>query len=797
MVETLGEYKAPDVEKKWREYWEKKEIYKFHPKNKGKIYAIDTPPPTVSGKMHIGHAFSYSQQDFVARYHRMKGESVFYPFGTDDNGLPTEKLVEKLKNVKSTKMTRHAFVELCEKTITEIKPDFINDWKVIGMSCDFSEAYSTIDHHCIKTSQKSFLDLYKKNLVYQHTAPSMWCVQCQTAIAQAELEDKEFDSTFNEVAFSLENGDKIIIATTRPELLAACVCVYVHPDDKRHAKLVGKQVVIPLFKQKVPIFADTSAHMEKGTGILMICSYGDKYDVEAVHKRKLTPRVIFTPDGKLNSLAGKYEGMSIKDARKEILQDLEKEKLLISKKNIKHTVNVHERCGTEIEFLSSTQWFVKVLENKQKFIDAGRKINWYPAFMRTRYEHWVEGLGWDWCISRQRHFGVPFPLWNCTKCKALLVADEQDLPVDPLTDKPKKKCSCGNSSFEGEKDVMDTWATSSLTPEIILNWVGDKGHDSSMEMAPCSLRPQAHDIIRTWAFYTIVKSIYHTKEIPWRNIVISGHVLDPKGEAMHKSKGNTVEPSSVLAKYPADALRFWAAGSKLGDDLRYLEKDLLTGQKTVTKLWNAAKFTFPHLEDYKTKPKKLEAFDLWILSKLNTLIKNCTDNFEIYEYSRVKAETEQFFWIVFCDLYLEIVKDRLYNPDKRGKESRQSGQYALSETFLTVLKLFAPIMPYVTEEIYHAHYASLEKKESIHLSSWPLVSPTHSHAKVEEMGDKLLEIISEVRKAKSAKNVSLKEPVKELVLPFKEEEVAEFLDDLKAVTKAEKIRFGKKLDIQL
>ena len=797
MIEASQEYTYSEVEKKWRLYWDKEKIYSFDPKSKKKLYSIDTPPPTVSGKMHIGHAFSYSQHDFIARYHRMKGENVFYPFGTDDNGLPTERLIEKLKNVKSTKMARDSFVELCEKTIEEIKPDFIQDWKIIGMSCDFSEAYSTTNHHCIKTSQKSFLDLYQKNLVYQHTAPSMWCVHCQTAIAQAELEDREFDSNFNEVAFYLENKEKITIATTRPELLAAVVCVYVHPDDKRYTKLIGKQVIVPLFHHKVSLFADPSANPEKGTGILMICSYGDKYDVEAIHKRKLEPRIIFTPDGKLNTLAGKYAGLTIKEARKEILQDLEKEKLLLSKKNIKHTVNVHERCGTEIEFLSSTQWFIKILKNKQKFLDAGKKIHWYPEFMRARYEHWVEGLGWDWCISRQRHFGVPFPVWKCTACKKIIIAEGKDLPVDPLTDKPQKKCSCGSNSFEGEKDVMDTWATSSLTPQIILNWAEDKKHSASMKMYPCSLRPQGHDIIRTWAFYTIVKGIYHQNEIPWKDIVVSGHVLDPKGEAMHKSKGNTVEPAEVLAKYPTDALRFWAAGSKLGDDLRYLEKDLLTGQKTVTKLWNAAKFSFSHLEDYKEKPKKLEGFDLWILSKLQKLIQTCTENFESYEYSRVKAETEKFFWISFCDIYLEIVKDRLYNPDQRGKEARQSGQYALSTTFLTVLKLFAPIMPYITEEIYHSHYAHIEKQKSIHLSSWPVFDSHLANEKLEPLGDTLVTIISEVRKTKSGKNLSLKEPVKELILPFKKEDVALFIEDLKAVTKAEKISFGKKLEIML
>lgn len=795
MKELAEKYDSCASEAKWRAYWEREGIYKFDKNSKKKLYAIDTPPPTVSGKMHIGHAFSYSQQDFIARYHRMKGENVFYPFGTDDNGLPTERLVEKLKNVKSTKMSRAEFVALCDKTIKEIKPDFINDWKIIGMSCDFSEAYSTIDAHSIKTSQLSFLDLYQKDLVYQHIAPSMWCVQCQTAIAQADLEDKDFDSTFNDIYFTVENGEKIIIATTRPELLAACVAIFVHPNDKRYTHLLEKSAIVPLFHHSVPIFPDPSVQMEKGTGILMICSYGDKNDVEAVNRRQLSPRVVFTRDGKMNALAGKYEGLKIKDARREILHDLEKEKLLVTKKAIRHTVNVHERCGTEIEFLSTKQWFIKILENKERFIAAGKKISWHPEFMRTRYEHWIEGLGWDWCISRQRHFGVPFPVWNCKKCGNVLVADKNQLPVDPLAAKPKGKCSCGSQEFEGEKDVMDTWATSSVSPQIILNWAKDKGYDIDFEkMYPCSLRPQAHDIIRTWAFYTIVQGVYHEGKAPWKNIVISGHVLDPKGESMHKSKGNTIEPGEVLKKYPADALRFWAAGSKLGDDLRYLEKDLFTGQKTITKLWNATRFCVPQFADFNGKKGKMEAFDVWMLSKLQKLIVANTENFEIYEYSKVKSETEKFFWITFCDLYLEIVKDRLYNSDARGKEAKASAQYTLSQCLLDLLKMFAPLMPYVTEEIYQSVF---KEKKSIHLESWPIADKKLIEKDIEKKGDEIIEIISLVRKAKSERNLSLKENVKEIILPMNEKDVAGFIDDFKAVTKAEKISFGNKLSIRI
>ncbi len=783
-------YNPQEAERKWQKFWEKSKIYKFDPDSKKEIYSIDTPPPTVSGKMHIGHAFSYSQQDFIARFHRMKQENVFYPFGTDDNGLPTERLVEKLKNVKSTKMSRQEFVALCQKTITEIKEDFINDWKFIGMSCDFSTTYSTIDKHCIKTSQKSFLDLFKEKLVYQHEAPSMWCVQCQTAIAQADLEDKELDSSFIDVHFELEDKTKITIATTRPELLAACVCIYVHPNDKRYKNLAGKKATVPLFNQKVRIYADESADQDKGTGVLMICSYGDKYDVEAVNKRKLEPRIIFTRDGKLNELAKKYQGLAIKEARKEIINDLEKEKLLVNKKLIKHIVNVHERCGTEIEFLSTKQWFIKILDNKKKFIDAGNKIKWYPEYMKKRYMHWVEGLNWDWCISRQRHFGVPFPVWYCKKCNSILIAEEKDLPVDPLTNKPKNKCKCGSDNFEGEKDVMDTWATSSVTPEIILNWVNDPGYNLDFKkMHPLSLRPQAHDIIRTWAFYTIVKSIYHHNEIPWKNIIISGHVLDPKGEAMHKSKGNAVEPAGVLEKYGADAMRFWAAGSKLGEDLRYLEKDLVTGQKTITKLWNASKFCSMHLENYDySKPKKLEIFDEWLLRKLNKIIKECTEAFENYEYAAPKSLVENFFWNTFCDYYLEIVKFRLYNSQG---DPKKSAQYVLYSSLLSILKLFASITPHVTEEIYQTMFREKEKSISIHISSWPLI--IEANPDIEKAGDKGILIISEVRKFKAENKMSLKDPIKLKLDKSDKKQIDLILNDLKTVCNIKEIEFSNNL----
>jgi len=779
------EYNINEAESKWQKYWEREKIYNFDINSKKQIFSIDTPPPTLSGKMHLGHTFSYSQEDFIARFHRMKQENVFYPFGTDDNGLPTERLIEKLKNVKSVKMKRQEFIDLCNKTLNEIKNDFINDWIKIGMSCDFSKTYSTIDKNSIKTSQKSFLELYRKNLVYQREYPSIWCVNCQTAIAQAELEDKESESNFNYIKFPLDNAS-ITIATTRPELLPACVCIFVNPNDNRYKNIINKKVKVPLFNQEVKIISNESADMEKGTGALMICSYGDKYDVEAVNKLNLNPRVCITKEGKLNELAGKYQNLSIKDARKEILNDLQKNNFLIKQEKIKHNVNVHDKCGAEIEFLSSKQWFIKIIENKKKFIDFGKKIKWHPKTMLSRYLNWVNGIQWDWCISRQRHFGVPFPLWYCEKCNDIILAKDDEIPIDPLN--KKIKCSCGGNGIP-EKDVMDTWATSSLTTEIALNLYNIKKN------IPMSLRPQAHDIIRTWAFYTIVKSIYHNNNIPWKEVIISGHVLDPKGESMHKSKGNAIEPKEVLIKYGSDSLRFWAAGAKLGEDLRYLEKDLVTGKKTIIKLFNASKLILMNLNDYKNEtPEKFELIDLWLLSKLNNIIKNCTEYLENYEYSKAKSEIENFFWNTFCDNYLEIIKDRLYN--NRGENAKISAQYTLSYSLLNILKLFAPIMPHITEEIYHFYYSKKEDKKSIHISNWPEYNKKLNNKKAEKIGDEIVNLISEVRQFKSKSNKSLKEPVNITLPKNKHQELKHVLADFKSVCNAKNINFGEKFEIE-
>jgi len=761
-MELPKHYNSKESEERWHKFWESEGIFEFDTNDKSsEKYLVDTPPPTVSGNMHIGHAFSYSQQDFIVRYKRMKGYNVFYPFGTDDNGLPTERLVEKLKKVKSTRMARADFIKLCQDTLLEIKPEFIKNWKKIGQSCDFTKSYSTIGKHAIKTSQKSFLDLYNKNLVYQKEAPSMWCVNCQTAIAQAELEDKEIPSKFNNIKFKIkETNEDIIIGTTRPELLPACVCIFVNPKDERYSNLIGKTAIVPLFGQEVKIYEDESAQIDKGTGILMICSYGDRFDVDAINRYKLEPRICFTKYGTLNELGGDFKDLKIKEAREKILDKLNEESLLVSQKDIVHAVNVHDKCGTEIEFLTTKQWFINIIDNKDRFLVAGNQIDWHPEQMKVRYDNWVKNLNWDWCISRQRHFGVPFPVWY-DKEGNVIIANEDDLPIDPEKQVPE------GYSFEDltpEMDVMDTWATSSVSPQIVANWIKDEDSEKYNmifeESFPMTLRPQAHDIIRTWAFYTIVKSLYHNNSIPWKEIVISGNVSDPKGQKMSKSKGNVVDPAHIIEKYSADALRFWAAGSKLGEDLNYNEKDLVTGQKTVTKLWNASKFALMHLEDYDSYDKEeLRLVDRWALSKLNKLIKFVTGSFDNYQYSRVKLEVDTFFWSTFCEFYLEIVKDRLYNPEVWGVEARKAGQYTLYTLLSSILKMFAPFMPFITEEIYSLYFSEKDKNKSIHISKWPLVDESLNDEKSEIIGDLLIKIIQDVRKAKTEKKLSMKAPI--------------------------------------
>jgi len=789
-------YDSKASEERWLKYWEEQGIYSFDPDSKADIYSIDTPPPTVSGKMHLGHAFSYTQQDIIVRYKRMKGFNIFYPFGTDDNGLATERLIEKMKNVKATRMPRNEFTRLCLDTLNnELRPQYVNDWKKIGMSCDWKIFYTTIDKHCQKISQKAFLDLVKKDRVYRKEAPVMWCPNCQTAISQVECQDANLSSFFNDIVFKVNidgKEEELIIATTRPELLPACVAVFYHPADKRYKHLKGKKAKVPLFDFEVPIFEDEKADPEKGTGIVMCCTFGDTTDCEWQKAHNLPVKEAISKDGKMTSLSGKYEGHDLKTARKLIIDDLKDARLCISQSPISHAVNVHERCGTEIEFLNSKQWFIRYLDLKETFLERGRELRWYPEHMRNRYENWIKGLQWDWCISRQRFSGVPFPVWYDRKTEKPVFASEDDLPIDPVNDVPK---GYKKEDLIPEYDIMDTWATSSLTPHLAADLFKD--HQVYKKLLPMSLRPQAHDIITFWLFNTVVRSDMHDNQLPWHDVMISGWALDPHGKKMSKSKGNTIEPQAMIEKYCADALRFWAASSSLGDDLPFMEKELVAGQKTITKLWNATKFSLLHLHDFDHKAdfekEDLEIMDLWLISKLQNIIKVCTEALDRYEYARTKLDVEKFFWQTLCDNYLEICKDRLYNPEKRGAKGRSSAQYAIYHSFLTVLKMFAPIMPYVTEEIYHSYFAAKESSKSIHNSSWPEVEESIIDPSAEAVGDLFVSVLQDVRKAKSEAKKSLKHPVAELIIEAKipVEKFTLIEPDLKACTQADRIFYKK------
>ena len=793
-MELPKKYNAKESEVKWQKFWEKESIYRFEPKSKKPIYSIDVPPPYASaGHLHIGHALHYTQFEIIARYRRMKGFNVHFAPCFDNNGLPTEKYVEEKFNISKSSTTRAEFRKLCREESSKVEKAYADRvFKALGHSYDWSLLYTTIDPEAQKVAQTSFLDLVKKKDCYRSEEPTIWCTKHQTALAQAEVEDLARTTKLSYVYFDMEDGSKIEIATTRPEFLPACVGIFVHPKDKRYRKLVGKNAIVPLFKQKVPIMEDEKVDMEFGTGIVMICTFGDTTDIDWWKRFKLGLKICVTKDGKLNELAGKFKGLSLNEGKKAVVEELDKEGRLIKQEELQQTVGSCWRCNTPVEFIVTKQWFIRTLKYKKELIKQGRKINWYPGFYRARYEDWVNNLAWDWCISRQRFFGVPIPVWYCKKCGKEIFADLKELPVDPASKKPKKACSCGCDEFIPEEDVFDTWMTSSMSPEITIRWL-EKPNEFK-KMFPTSLRPQSHDIIRTWAFYTILKAYLHFNEIPWNDIAIGTFVLDSKGRGMHKSKGNVVWTEDLLAKYNVDNVRYWVGKATFGEDLAYQEKELVEGKRFITKLWNSARFAFMHLKDYKLeKPKKLEIVDGWILCKLNNLVKETTKNFDEYRTGEVTRKTENFFWHSFCDNYLEIIKDRLYNPDRRGKDGRVSAQYGLYNSLLTILKIMAPMMPHVTEELYQGFFRGLEKDKSIHISSWP--EEIRVDKKNEKIGELVVYAVQKSRQAKAEKNLSLKAPLKNLFIEGKisKEEFELVRGDIINATKAEKIDY-KQLD---
>ncbi|MDY6788377.1 MAG: valine--tRNA ligase [Candidatus Nanohaloarchaea archaeon] len=767
-------YDSDSVEKKWQERWKEMEIYRYDPEASGKVYSIDTPPPYVSGDLHVGHAMSYTQAEFIARFKRMLGYNVFYPMGFDDNGLPTERYVERELDVDKHSMGRSKFIKKCKEVTKKGRDNYRRIWNRLGISVDWNLLYTTIDDRSQRISQLSFLDLYQKNLMYRKEDPVIWCPECRTGIAQADLEDEEEESHLNHIKFPLKDKDDFLkISTTRPELLQACVAVFVHPEDDRYEDYIGEEIQVPLSDRTVEIETDHKVDKEFGSGAVMVCTFGDKTDIEWWKDHDLDLRLLIKEDGTLNEKAGKYQGLSIEEAREAIINDLSEAGLLIDREEIEHAVQAHERCGTPVEYYLAKQWFVEMLDSKEELKERASQVEWFPEFMKSRFDDWTDGLKWDWCISRQRFYGVPFPVWYCENCGEEILAEEEDLPVDPVENDPSmEKCpECGSTEFKPEEDVMDTWFTSSLTPLINMDWGSD---NERSEIYPMNLRPQGYDIIRTWAFYTMLKSHYHHESVPWKDIMISGMGMAEEGVSFSKSKGIVVEPEKVADKYSADALRWWSSKVKLGEDLVYREDDLVAGEKLITKLWNVARFLNSFIDRKPSKPSEFSIMDAWLLQRLDNTIDEATEWFNKYEYDRSKELAKQFFWHDMADNYLEFVKRELYG------EENSSAVYVLYHSFLKVLKLFAPIMPHITEEIYHRLYKDFEGSKSIHVSTWPEVED-YAFDGASELGDMAVEIVSGLRKYKSNRGMSLNQDLEEVVVYTERD--AEELEKIEEIVK--------------
>ena len=758
MLDKKYDFKEKEI--KWMNYWKDNKIFEFRFDNR-ELYSIDTPPPTVNGKIHMGHIFSYSQAEMIARYKRLCGYNVFYPFGFDDNGLPSEIMVEKEAGKKAREIGREAFTKLCYETTNRYEEDFRQLFYRLGFSAQLDNTYKTVSPTTTKISQTSFLNLVQSGACYHKESPALWCNECLTSVAQAELETKTIATNFNYIEFeTAEDKEKFTIATTRPELLPAIVAVFVNPNDEARAHLIGKRAHIPVIDVEVPIMSDELVAIDKGTGVVMCCTFGDQTDIEWWKKYNLPLKYIFTEDGRIKDDIPNYGGMKIKEARKKIVEDLSEGGYVVKIEEMEHEVQTHERCGKEVEYAVMKQWFIDIMNHKEDFLDYGNFVKWHPRYMKTRYDNWVRNLSWDWCISRQRYFGVPFPVWYCKECKEPIFARREDLPVNPLSDKPRiDACpKCGCKEFIPETDVMDTWATSSLTPMINMHY-GEKD-DISDKLGIMSLRCNAHDNIRVWDFYTIVKSFYHFGRIPWKDVMISGFILAGKNEKLSKKKANdSSSPQNLIDTYSADVVRYYGGLGKLGLDSIFNLEALDRGRKLINKIWNVSKFIEMHIADFEDRKfEDYECFDRYILGSFQKMSEMFTKYLEDYEVGLALNTLEKFFWN-FCDNYIEIVKHRLYRPEEFGEVSRYSGQKTLYTVLYKLLQYFSIYFPFITEEIFQSIYHT---EKSIHLTRLCPLSGDYDEELLN--GQKIIQLISRIRGYKTEHSVSLKTPIKILKL---------------------------------
>ena len=781
-------YDFMQTEGEMQKFWKENNIYAFDRESRREVYSIDTPPPTVSGNLHIGHIFSYAQAEMIARFKRMQGYNVYYPFGFDDNGLPTERLVEREEGIMARDLPEGEFIKKCAATAGKYEKEFRDLWESLGFSVDWSLQYETINPMVRRISQKSFIRLFKEGKAYMKEAPVLWCAGCRTSIAQAELDTLEKDTAFNFILFTV-GEERLTVATTRPELLYGCVCLFVNPRDERYKKYLGKNAQVPLYGHSIPVLADEKVDQDKGTGVVMCATFGDSTDVEWYEKHKLPFKRVIEPEGTISETVPVIGGLQIMEARKLIIRQLADRSLLTGSQNISHAVAVHERCGREIEIIPSRQWYIDILSNRDELLKAADRINWYPAHMKNRYILWVENLKWDWCISRQRYFGVPIPVWYCKNCGEPVTAGEEQLPVNPAETAPERACSCGCKDFIPESSVFDTWATSSLSPQINAKW--GENNDMSGRLLPMSMRTQAHEIIRTWAFYTIVKSLYHTGEIPWKDIMICGYVLAKKGEKISKSKNNSgLSPAQLIETHSADVIRYWAANARLGTDTFFASDELAIAKRFITKLWNATKFAASHLQDFEPGTEiTLMPVDRWIIESCRQMVSEAVKQLDRYEIGLARHEIDEFFWKDFCDYYLEIVKERLYQPDKHGYQERRSAQTALYFSMLNILKSYAIYVPHITEYLYQEFFRQREGCISVHRLCWEKAGSIDKETI--GFGEKLKAIISDTRRYKSENSLSMKAGMEKVVIEcdgFYKAMFEKTTEDIKACCNAREVQ---------
>jgi len=754
------QYDPAAIEAKWRETWAEMDLYTYEDTG-APDYVIDTPPPYPTGNLHIGNALGWCYMDFAARYHRLKGHDVDFPQGWDCHGLPTEVKVEEIHDIHRTDVSREEFRDLCiEHTETQIA-DMRATMEELGFSQNWDHEYRTMDPEYWGKTQRSFAIMAEDGYVYRDEHPVNWCPRCGTAIADAEVEPIDQEGTLHYIKFPHEaDGEGLEIATTRPELLPACVAVAVDPDDDRYDDVVGESYSVPLFGQTVEVIADDAVDEEFGTGAVMICTFGDKQDVDWWAEYDLDLRAAITEDGRLDDIAGDYAGLPVEEAKTAIAEDLEAAGYLESTDPVDQSVGACWRCDTPIEILSKEQWFIEV--DQDRILEQARDVEWIPEHMYTRLEEWTRGMEWDWVISRQRVFATPIPAWYCDSCGYTHVAAPDETPIDPTEASPAVDAcpECGGTDWRGETDVMDTWMDSSITPLEVAGWPESIDLEA---FEPVQLRPQGHDIIRTWAFYTLLRVDALTGERPWETALINGMVFGEDGHKMSKSRGNTVSPDEAIAEYSADAFRMaLAAGGQPGSDIQFQEKELTAAQRFVTKLWNVYQFTDDHTDD-RTPEVAAPAYrdaDAWILDGFADLLETYVAAMAEYRYDAALRAVREFVWSDLADDYLELVKGRLYSG-RPGE--RDAARHALYTVVTGVTRLLAPFAPFVTEEIWAQLPATTD---SVHTSDWPTVPDVDADAAAR--GAIVASVAREIRAWKSDQGMALNAPLDRVEVYFDE-----------------------------